>query len=51
MKLGYKITNTTEQDGFIRLNATSDTLSFKHRISKDKDRYMIFEVKSEANNT
>ena len=51
MKLGYKMKKTTEEDGFVRLTAESDILALKHTLKLKRSRYMIFEVKLEANLT
>ena len=52
MKLGYKTSETIEEeDGFVRLNVSSDILAFKHAIKYKRSRYLIFEVKPHANNT
>ena len=51
MKLGYQMSEDIEQDGFVRLNTLSDILAFKHAIKYKRSRYLIFEVKPQANRT
>lgn len=51
MKLGYRMTKTPDKDGFVRLSGKSDILALKHTLKFKRSRYMIFEVRPQANLT